>query len=254
MERFIQEITKKAGVVVRKQFRTVGVKYMKSDELWDCVTQADLDADHVIVSAIKKKFPAHGIISEESGEYNPDAEYVWIIDPIDGTRNFATHIPLYGTMVCLVRRGKVILSAIDMSAIEEFFFARAGRGAYLNGKRIRCTKVVELANSAGYTGSSLRMRTRKFLDNLVTSEKTRQTLISSFASCANQCYVAAGRGDWVVSLSGKVWDFAPVYLLLREAGCKVTDAKGRPWQLDTLEIVAANPTLHGQLLKLTKGI
>jgi myo-inositol-1(or 4)-monophosphatase len=141
-----------------------------------------------------------------------------------------------------------------MPATNEFFFARKGKGAYLNGKRIQCTKADSLSRSVGYGGSSLRERTRKFLRNLVTSKATKQTLIGSFACCANQCYVAAGRADWVVSLSGKVWDFAPVYLLLKEAGCTVTDTKGKPWTLDTLEIVAANPVLHKQLLKLTKDV
>ncbi|MBI4093831.1 inositol monophosphatase [Candidatus Kaiserbacteria bacterium] len=254
MEKFIQDITKKAGTAVLKQFRNVGVKYMKSDDLWDCVTQADLDADRIIVSAIKKKYPSHGIISEESGEYYPDSEYVWIIDPIDGTRNFATHVPLFGTMVALAHKGDVMLAAIDMPATNEFFFARAGKGAFLNGKRIHCTKTDTLSRSAGYGGSSLRHRTRKFLRNLVKSRTTKQTIIGSFACCANQCYVAAGRADWVVSLSGKIWDFAPVSLILKEAGCTVTDVSGRPWTLNALEIVAANPVLHKQLLKLTKGI
>lgn len=254
METFIQQITKKAGAVVLKQFRKTGVKYMKSEALWDCVTQADLDADRMIVSAIRKKYPAHGIISEESGEYYPDSEYVWIIDPIDGTRNFATHIPLFGIMVALAHKGNVILAAIDMPATGEFYFARAGKGAYLNGKRIHCTKTDTFSRSVGYVGSSLRQRTRKFLHTLVTSSATKQTLIGSFACCANQCYVAAGRADWAVSLSGKVWDFAPVSLLLREAGCTVTDIRGKPWTLNAPEIVTANATLHKQLLKLTKNI
>lgn len=254
LEHFIQTTTKKAGRVVIKQFRKTGVKYMKSDALWDCVTQADLDADRIIVSAIKKNYPSHGIISEESGEHYPDSEYVWIIDPIDGTRNFATHIPLFGTMVALAHKSRVIMSAIDMPATKEFFFARVGKGAFLNGKRIYCTKTDSLSRSAGYGGSSLRDRQRTFLDKLVRSRQTGQTMLGSFACCANQCYVAAGRADWVVSLSGKVWDFAPVSLLLKEAGCTVTDTSGKPWSLDMLEIVAANATLHRELLKITKGL
>lgn len=254
MEKFIQQITKKAGAAVIKQFRKTGVKYMKSDALWDCVTQADLDADRIIVSAIKKNYPSHGIISEESGEHYPDSEYVWIIDPIDGTRNFASHIPLFGTMVAFAHKRNVILSAIDMPATSEFYFARAGKGAFLNGKRIRCTKADSLGRSAGYGGSSLRHRQRTFLEAMVRSKQTEQTMLGSYACCANQCYVAAGRADWVVSLSGKIWDFAPVSLLLKEAGCIVTDTKGRPWSLDMLELVAANPVLHKQLLKLTKNI
>jgi len=252
---FIQVIAKKAGVAALRRFGKVGIKYMKSDALWDCVTEADLVSNRIMVSAIKKKYPTHGIISEESGSYNPDVDYVWIIDPIDGTYNFANGVPQFGIMICLAYRGKVILSAIDLPATHEFFFAKAGKGVYLNGKRVHCSRTKRLHNSFGVGSSSFRARTSRFLLKLVQASKAEDIQFGSMASMAvNACYAACGRRDWMVALTGALHDFAPVYLILKEAGCNVTDMKGSPWKLGQLEMVAANPKLHKQLLKLTKNV
>jgi myo-inositol-1(or 4)-monophosphatase len=254
MERFIREITKKAGVAVLKRFGKDGVHYTKSHERWDVVTKADLLSEKIIISAIKKAYPDHGIISEESGKLNERAEYIWIIDPIDGTLNYSSGVPAFGVMICLVHRADVVLSAIHLPATNEFFFAQAGKGAYLNGKRIRCSTTKDLKTSFGMHGTTLNPRTTRFLRNVLHYSSRGHVLIGSFSSPANGCYVAAGKRDWIVSLSGQIWDFAPGYLILKEAGCKVTDTKGKPWKLGMLEMVAANPVLHKQLLKLTKNV
>jgi len=255
MEKFIQTISKKASAVVLERFGKVGVKYMKSDQAWDCVTEADLMSERLIINAIQRSYPEHGIISEERGRINDTAEYVWIIDPIDGTLNFVSGVPMFGVMICLARRGKVILSTINLPATREFFFAQRGKGAYLNGKRIRCSKAKTLHHSFGVGSASLRSRTAKFLRKLLAAGIEQNIQLGSFGSIApNACYVACGRRDWIVPLLGALHDFAPISLILKESGCKVTDTKGKPWKLGQLEMVAANPTLHKQLLKLTKNI
>ena len=255
MEKFIQQIAKKAGREVLKRFGKVGVKYMKSEALWDCVTEADLVSDSIMVSAIRKKYPDHGIISEEFGSHNPDADYVWIIDPIDGTYNFASHVPQFGVMICLAFRNEIILSIVNLPATGEFFFAKKGKGTYLNGRRVYCSKTKRLHNSFGAGSSSIRTRTARFLLKLVAAAKAEDIQLGSMASMAvNAAYTACGRRDWLVALTGALHDFAPVYLILKEAGCKVTDMKGHPWKFGQLEMVAANPTLHKQLLKLTKNV
>ncbi|MBI2610335.1 inositol monophosphatase [Candidatus Kaiserbacteria bacterium] len=254
MDRFIQKIAKDAGRAVLKRFGKEGVHRTKSHARWDVVTKADLLSEKIMISAIRGTYPHHGIISEESGAINESAEYVWILDPIDGTLNYSLGVPAFGVMVCLVHKGHVLLSAINMPATKEFFFAKAGRGAYLNGKRIHCTKPKRLRTTFGMHGTTLNPRTTRFLQRVLRFSVRGHILLGSFSGPANACYVAAGRRDWVVSLSGKIWDFAPVYLLLKEAGCTVTDTKGKPWTMKKLELVAANPVLHKQLLKLTKGV
>ena len=202
MERFIQHIVKEAGAVALKHFGKVGVYYTKSHERWDVVTKADLFSEKILISAIKKQYPNHGIISEESGRLNEGAEYVWIMDPIDGTLNYSLGVPSFGVMVCLVRRGVPILSAIAMPATREFFFAKAGKGAYRNDKRIHCAKSKQLHTTFGMHGTTLNPRTTRFLRNVLRMTQQSHILLGSFSGPANACYVATGQRDWVVSLSG----------------------------------------------------
>jgi myo-inositol-1(or 4)-monophosphatase len=254
-EKFIQDTVRKAGKETLRLFRKTGVKYMKSEYAWDCVTEADILSDKIIRNAIEKKYPTHGIIAEESGTTKSDAEYVWVADPIDGTLNYSRGIPMYGVMLCLMHKEKVILSAVFLPATGELFFASAGKGAYLNGKRIHCSRKKDLHHSLGTGNSSLYGKTALFLKRLLRDGQNYHIQLGTLGSiAANACYVACGRRDWMVPFSGKDWDFAPVLLILKESGCKVTDTKGGEWKLGIQGFVAANSSLHRQLLPLTKGI
>ncbi|OGG57623.1 hypothetical protein A2853_01815 [Candidatus Kaiserbacteria bacterium RIFCSPHIGHO2_01_FULL_55_17] len=255
MDRFIQDAVHKAGAAVLKRFGKEGVHYVKSARLFDVVTKSDLLAEKIIVNLIRQKYPEHSIISEERGSINEGAPYVWIIDPIDGTLNYSRGVAAFGVMICLVKDGDVVLSAIDLPATNERFFAKAGKGAFRNGKRIKCSAARRLNKSFGTGSTSMTDRASTFLRNLMKANGGGHSMFGSFASMANNaCYAAAGQRDWIVALNGSIWDFAPAYLMLKEAGCKVTDTKGKPWKLGMLEIVAANPILHKQLLKLTKNV
>src|SRR3989338_5963004 len=255
MEKFIQDAAKKAGAAVLKRFGKEGVHYAKSDRLFDVVTKSDLLAEKIIVNLIRKQYPDHGIISEERGSINEGAPYIWVIDPIDGTLNYSRGIAALGVMICLVKNGEVVLSAINLPATNERFFAKKGKGAFRNGKKIRCSTVSRLKKSFGTGSTSMTARASTFLRNLMRANGGGNSMFGSFASMANNaCYTAAGQRDWIVSLNGGTWDFAPAYLMLKEAGCKVTNVKGEPWKFGMLEFVAANPNLHKQLLKLTRNI
>jgi myo-inositol-1(or 4)-monophosphatase len=138
MDTFIKQLAKTGGEIVGKKFGKIGVKYTKKDAK-DVVTEADLAANKVITNAIKKKYPNHSIISEETGEEMTGSDYCWIIDPLDGTLNFATNVPLFGTMIGLAYKGEMILSAIYFPCTKEMLFAKRGKGAFLNGKRVHCS-------------------------------------------------------------------------------------------------------------------
>lgn len=255
MDKLIQRAVVKAGKAVLKRFGKDKVSYMKSDYAWDCVTDADLMSEKIIISEIGKSHGEHGFLAEESGRSESESDYVWIIDPIDGTMNFATEVPLFGVMAALAHRNKVILSAIYLPVTKELFFAKEGKGAFLNGKKIHCSQNTELERTIGVGQLKTRGRPAKFMKILLDNIKSEHFMLSSFgAMSVNACYVACGRRDWSVSLEGAVHDFAPAYLLLKESGCRVTDLNGRPWKLGTGGFVAANPRLHKQLLKLTKGL
>jgi myo-inositol-1(or 4)-monophosphatase len=255
MDAFIKKITKTAGKAVLKRFGKDGVQYSKSKHAYDVVTKADLLSEKIIISAILSRYPTHSILSEEEGEINAGSDYRWIIDPLDGTMNFASSVPMFGVMVCLVHKNKVVLSAIYLPITDELFFAKAGKGAYLNGKRIHCssTKSLDASSGCGFVGS--RKRTLQFVKRLLGVVRGERLFLNSFGCISmNSCYVACGRKDWAVSLYGEIHDFAPTYLILKEAGCRVTDCRGNPWQIGDNEAVAANPAMHSRLLPLTKGV
>lgn len=255
MDKLIQRAVVKAGKAVIKRFGKDKVEYMKSDNLWDCVTKADLMSEKIIISEISKAHIDHVILSEESGKNKSVSDYMWIVDPIDGTMNFASEVPLFGVMTALALRKRVILSAIYLPMTKELFFAKEGKGAYLNGKRIHCSQKKEFERSIGVGQLKTRGRPAKFMKNLLDNVKSEHLMLSSFGCMSvNACYVACGRRDWSVSLEGELHDFAPAYLLLKESGCEVTDLQGRAWKLGTGGFVAGNPYLHSKLLKLTKDL
>src|SRR3989344_5382267 len=255
MDTFIKKITKEAGRAVLKRFGKDGVHYSKSKHAYDVVTKADLLSEKIIISAILKEYPAHSILSEEEGEINAGSDYRWIIDPLDGTMNFASSVPMFGIMVCLAHKNEIILSAIHLPVTDELFFAKAGKGAFLNGTRIHCSPAKNLDTSIGCGFVGSRKRTLHFVKRLLGSVRGEGLFLNSFGCISmNSCYVACGRKDWAVSLYGEIHDFAPTYLILKEAGCTVTNCKGEPWTMGDNEAVAANPAMHKQLLKLTLDV
>jgi len=252
---FIKKTAQEAGDAVWKRFGKDGPLYMKSEYAYDVVTKADLMADKFIVSKIKKHFPTHGINAEESGKVHEGAEYVWHIDPIDGTKNFSHNIPLFGTMIALAHKKRVILSAVYIPVNKELFFAKAGKGAYLNGKRIHCSTKKDFKKTEGFAQMQFMSRNIGFLKNILKLKGIDHLGTATYNCIAvNGCYVAAGRKDWTVAPYGQVHDFAAPSLILKESGCKVTNLDGKPWTLGTEGLVAANPYLHRQLIKLTRGV
>ena len=251
MDNFIKKITRQAGDLIIKKYRKVGVKYTKANPA-DIVTEADLIANKFLVREIKKKYPEHGMISEELGEEKTKAEFIWIIDPLDGTRNFATQTPIWCTMVALLKRKQIILSAVYDPIHNEFFYAKKGKGAYLNNKRIRCSRKKDLNYSYGDITVFNNAKVNKLRRPLLELSKKISFHTSSTGSFGiSSTTVASGRRDWMVRGVGpKIWDFAPNTLILAESGCKVTNLKGAPWQISHKDMLAANPVLHKKLLKV----
>ncbi|MFA5155268.1 MAG: inositol monophosphatase family protein [Patescibacteria group bacterium] len=249
-ERFIKQITRAAGAAVLKKFGKVGLKYTKKDAA-DIVTEADLAANNIIIKAIKRKYPSHAIISEETGLYQVGAEYCWIIDPLDGTRNFLHRTPLFAVMVGLACREKMELAAIYNPCTDELFFAKKGQGAFLNGKKIACSRQKIWENSWGIVGSNLTQKNVANLYQLLKHAKREKFWISALGSAGvSAMYQADGRRDWRVSRGGGLWDYAAPSLILSEAGCKVTNFQGKTWSLKDREMLAANKPLHRKLLQI----
>lgn len=253
MEQFIRDITQRAGDLTLEHFGHATVRFSKANPA-DVVTDADLAVSRLLSQEIARAYPQHGIISEEQPEVTPDAEYVWIIDPVDGTRNFASGTPQFGVIVAVARRGELEISAIALPAERLLYHARRGGGAFRNGERIACSRTQRWTYSYGCCGSSLRADKVEPLSRLIRSAAQEPYWLSMLGSTAvSGCYVADGRRDWWVSFGGAVWDYAGLVLLMREAGCVVTNLQGEPWRLADRQLMAAPPALHGELLRRIRG-
>lgn len=251
MKEFITHVIRQAGQATMRHFGKARIEYTKENEN-DVVTQADLESQRILVRAIQKQYPSHGIIAEEENvRYQTNAEYVWYIDPLDGTRNFATRVPLFGLNMGLAHKGQMCYGAIYLPVTDELCFAEAGQGAFLNDRKIHCSLQRDWKQSYGIGSARIAsFQGISFLNNIATiSEK------SAWVSCVGSVAVAAvyladGRRDWYVSSGSKVWDYAAPSIILKEAGCKVTNSYGGDWQPGDEDIVVANEYLHETLLHI----
>lgn len=253
MDRFLKQVIVEAGDLAMSRMGRDAAFKTKSQNPTDVVTKADEAVERSIKNAIRKKYPTHGVIGEESSAHHPDAEYVWVIDPIDGTVNFAVSIPIFGTMIALTRSGKVIMGAIYVPLTKELFFAQEGRGAYCNGKRIHASRLDSINRSKGCISSTMSDRTISFYEELCRNIRGKFVHLEAFGSLAfGACTVARGARDWYVGSSPHFHDNAAASILFSEAGYKVTDVHGQPVRAGSSGIVAARPKAHAQLVRITK--
>ena len=215
------------------------------------VTEADHAAEKAIISVIQKNFPDHFILSEETGEISSNSEFKWIIDPIDGTVNFANGIPICCVSIGVEKEGKMILGAVYNPLMNEFFFAEKGNGATLNDKKIQVSSKDNLLTSCLVTGFPY-----SFLDIpngpvIVFEKLLRKGIpVRRLGSAAiDLCWVAAGRFDGFYEHKLQAWDSAAGFLIVEEAGGKVTDFKGDYFSPYQPQIIATNGKIHDELMK-----
>lgn len=250
MQNFIKSTIKKAGEEVLKRFEKDISFENKSDES-DFVTEADLASEKVILDAIKKEYPDHGIVAEESGEDLKESEYMWIVDPLDGTNNFKRKSPMFGVMMGVARDGEMLMAAIYDPVHEKLFFAEKGRGAFLNDERCYASKQEVWLHSYGCGSGRLSSKKASFLKNLMKKADDELFWLNLFGSAAaSAMQLADGRRDWYFSSGNYIWDYAPMSLILKEAGYRVTNSKGSNWSLNDRDIAVANEHLHEELLRI----
>ena len=210
------------------------------------VTVADTEAERVIIETIAAEFPDHGFLGEESGDTDSTSPYVWIIDPIDGTKNYIRHIPLFGTQIALMKADELILGVSNMSAMNELLYAEKGRGAFLNDEPIKVTAVDQVAEAMICHGGMDTFGDRGILESLcnlaLDAARTR-----SFGDCYMYHLLASGRVDAVIEAAISVWDIAALTVIVEEAGGRVTDLRGEPIGVNTDSILATNGFLHKQI-------
>lgn len=239
---------KEAGALLRgrlSQDRNVEFK-----GVIDLVTDADRAAEELISRRIQAKFPDHRFIGEEGTRGASDAPYGWIVDPLDGTTNYAHAYPHFATSIALEREGHVVLGVIYDPMRDELFVAERGRGAELNGAPIHVSEEGELIRSLLATGFPYNLENRMEAVAIWNALLHRCQGVRRDGSAAlNLAWTAAGRLDGFYEKTLKPWDMGAGSLLIEEAGGIVTNYAGGPFDVYGIEIIGANPALHGPLME-----
>ena len=214
------------------------------------VTVADKKSEELIIGGILARYPSHSVLAEESGVTQPGAPVQWIIDPLDGTTNFAHGYPFYCVSIAVEEDGEIVCGVVYDPVRDELFTAARGSGAFCNGEPIRVSDVDALSQALLITGFPYNFRERlqtvlsQFEKFLVASQAVRR----GGSAALDLCYVACGRLDGFWELYLQPWDTAAGRIILEEAGGKVTNFKGAPFSIYMKEILASNGRLHGEMM------
>jgi myo-inositol-1(or 4)-monophosphatase len=245
-------LAREAGQVLQKRLgRTRRIDYKGAVNL---VTEMDLLSEKTIVSAIRRQHPGHGFLAEEKAREQTPSPYRWVIDPLDGTTNYAHGYPVYGVSIALERRGEIVLGVVYDPSRDELFVAQKGKGARLNGRRIRVSSIPALSRSLLTTGFpyDLRENPANNFDHFYHFSHRVHAVRRSGSAALDLCYVAAGRFDGFWEMKLGPWDLAAGGLMVLEAGGRVTDFRGKFPGLDGSRILASNGKIHGEMIRVLK--
>ena len=249
------EAAKEAGKFLKHNLGKVKEITVKNGQEKNLVTEIDKKSEELVVSIIRKHFPGHDILAEESGsEHGKQSEYRWIIDPLDGTTNFTHGLPIYCVSIGLERKGEVIAGVIYDPNLDELFSAEKGRGAFLNGRRLRVSQTPSLNQSLLVSGFPYNVSENpdNCLEHFVNFVIECQGVRRMGSAAIDLAYVAAGRYDgfWEVHLNA--WDMAAGVILIREAGGKITGFDGDEINICGKKVVASNGIIHDDMIGLLK--
>lgn len=246
----LKEVLLEAGKILRGSIGKVTYRYKGFKNL---LTQTDLKSESLIRGKISEFFPDHGILSEETAPKLSSSPYLWVIDPVDGTTNFAHSFPVACISVALLKNETPALGGIYDPFRDELFLAEKGRGAFLNGKKIKVSSVKKLEESLVMTGFPLEPHFEGYLKLYRRFLSVCHDVRRSGSAALDLAWTACGRleGYWEFKLNP--WDVAAGKLILEEAGGKVSDFQGRPWKGVSnfgKETAASNGKVHSQMLKI----
>ena len=250
----LSQALERAGKILRKHFGKARVTYKGRADL---LTQADLESQESVLALIRARFPDHDYQAEEKGSKLTGAEYVWVIDPLDGTTNYAHGYPASCTSIGLLRRGRPVVGGIYDPFRDEAFLAEAGRGARLNGKTMSVTRVNQVAKALLITGFAYdRAERSKYYIEFYRDFMTRcHDVRRSGTAALDLAWIAAGRADGFWELGLSPWDVAAGLLLVQEAGGRVSDFFGKPWasrEQFGKQTLATNGKIHKEMMTVLR--
>ena len=250
---FAVDIARESGMLLKSKLNDHRKIDFKGEI--DIVTDADRMSEDMILSAIRSRFPDHDVMSEESIATETGSAFRWIIDPLDGTTNYAHGYPVFCVSIALERKGEVILGVVYNPMLDEMFVAEKQRGAYLNGSRLSVSGTPVLSHSLLATGFPYDIRNDRNNNINYFAEMARKVRAIRRAGSAalDLAYVAAGRFDGFWELKLMPWDTAAGCLLVREAGGAVTNLFGAPHHLSSPHVLASNGALHQALMTVFKA-
>jgi len=244
------DMAQNAGDILRAGFGTELEIHHKGRI--DLVTEMDHRSEEYLLGQIHQRFPGHAVRTEESGHLDGDADHVWIIDPLDGTLNYAHGVPIYSISIAYAEKQQTILGVVLNPSHQECFSAQRGKGAYLNGQPIHVSAFNKLVDCILITGFPYSTDVKK--NNIENFERFFYEVqaVRRFGSAAlDLCYVAAGKADGYWQLESHDWDIAAGGLIVEEAGGIVTTITGaKDYLKPPYGIVASNPKIHPKIIEV----
>ena len=250
---FAEKLSKEAGAILLNHLGKI--KKISYKSKIDLVTDVDTKCERLILKRIKDVFSEHEIISEEAGTVGSNSsDYQWLIDPLDGTTNYAHSFGFFCVSIALLYKGEVIVGVVYDPLRDELFSASKDKGSYLNGKRISVSSIKSLRRSLLATGFpySLGKLLQRNMDNFKRFILKSQAVRRAGSAALDLCYVAAGRFDGFWELGLHPWDTAAGVLIVQEAGGKVTTFNNKQFNPFLKEIVATNRSLHNKIIKVLR--
>jgi myo-inositol-1(or 4)-monophosphatase len=250
----LEQLARQAGAILRDGYEKEHEVSYKG--VIDLVTEVDHASESLLIGEINRQFPGHSILAEESGGRGDRGSHHWLIDPLDGTVNYAHGIPIFCVSIAYAFEGRVTLGVVYDPMREELFAAERGHGATLNGRPLACSRVTELGKSLLVTGFPYDAwdTDQDNFDNFVRFSKRSLGVRRLGSAAIDLCYVATGRFDGYWEMSLHSWDVAAAGLVAEEAGARVTNTADGPDYLSSPQsVVAANPAIHAQILKVLEG-
>ncbi len=249
-----REAALKAGGILRDNIHGIREITFKGDI--NLVTEMDTRSERAVVETLLASFPDHGIIAEEETTIRNGSGFTWIIDPLDGTTNYAHGYPCFSVSIALEQDDEIVLGVVYDPMRDELFSAQKGKGAFLNGKQIKVSGIDTLIKSLLATGFPYDRKVSDknnldyFHDLLMASQEVRR----DGSAALDLCYVASGRFDGFWELKLKPWDVAAGSLIVREAGGRVSDLSGSRFSIRDDEILASNGKVHGQMAEILREV